>query len=94
MLDGKGRKHGQHNTGFNTKTRRKQGVLTINYNTHKRGRLYGSRMATNVFNLNEFNLNIQFHSVFKTNVFNFTLLFLGTLGLDTTSQMPKMDLKN
>ena len=44
-------------------------------------------METNVFNLNVFNLNIQFHfnfTVFKTNVFNFTLLFLGTLGLDTT----------
>ncbi len=27
MLDGKGRRHGQHNTGFNTKKKRKEGVL-------------------------------------------------------------------
>jgi hypothetical protein len=32
MLDGKGRRHGQHITGFNTKTKRKEGVITINYN--------------------------------------------------------------
>ncbi len=47
-------------------------------------------MATNVFNLNVFNLNeficqkIFNFTVLETNVFNFTLLFLGTLGLNTT----------